>query len=123
MRIFRITYKDKRGHTKTAAKWYIEFKDHLDTIRRLPAFTSKAASEEFGRNVVRLVDYHKATGGQVDPSLSRWLTDLPAQTRDRLVSIGLLDAQRVASSKLLSDHLDDFTAALTAKGNSPFHVE
>ena len=63
-RVFKTTYKDRKGKTREAAKWYVEFRDHLDYVRRLPAFVSKAASEEMGRNLVRLVDYHKATGGQ-----------------------------------------------------------
>ena len=122
-RVFRTTYTDHNGKTRQAAKWYVEFRDHNERPRRLPAFASKAASEETGRNLVRLVDYHKATGGQTDPALSRWLTTLPRRTRDKLVSIGLLSPERVAVSKPLADHLTDFAAALRAKGNSDFHVE
>ena len=123
MRLFKTTYKDSKGTKREAAKWYIEFRDHNETSRRIPAFTSKAASEEFGRNVVKLVAYHKATGGQTDPALVRWLTELPQRTRQKLVSIGLLDAERVAVSKPLEDHLQDFSAALRAKGCSSKHVE
>ena len=90
-RVFKTTYKDRKGRTKEAAKWYVEFRDQLDTVRRLPAFTSKAASEEMGRNLVKLVAYHKGSGGQTDPALTRWLTGLPQRTRDKLVRIGLLD--------------------------------
>ena len=122
MRLFKPTYKDAKGKTREAAKWYCEFRDHRDTIRRLPAFPSKAASGELGRNLVKLVAYHKATGGQLDPALSDWLTELPQRTRDKLVKIGLLDAERVAVSKPLSGHLDDFSDALNAKGCSSRHV-
>ncbi len=62
-RLFKTTYKDGNGRTREAAKWYVEFRDHNRTVRRLPAFTSKAASEEMGRNVVKLVEYHSGTGG------------------------------------------------------------
>jgi integrase/recombinase XerD len=122
-RLFKTSYRDKSGKAREAAKWYVEFRDHNATVRRLPAFISKAASEEFGRNVVKLVDYHKGTGGQTDPALSRWLASLPQRTREKLVSIGLLDRQRVGASKSLSDHLDDFSRALRAKGNTESHVE
>src|ERR1700693_5132429 len=101
MRVFRTTYKDKQGKSREASKWYVEFRDHNETVRRLPAFTSKAASEEMGRNLVKLVEYHKGTGGQTDPALSRWLNDLPQRTREKLVSIGLLSAERAALSKPL----------------------
>src|ERR1043166_2791467 len=118
-RVFKTTYKDKRGRTKEAAKWYVEFKDHLDTVRRLPAFTSKAASEEMGRNLEKLVAYHRSSGGQTDPALTRFLAGLPPRTRERLVAIGLLAPESVAVGKPLSDHLADFGRALAAKGNTP----
>ena len=122
MRVFKTTYTDRKGRTKEAADWYIEFRDHLEIIRRLPAFQSKPASEEMGRNLEKLVSYHKASGGQIDPALSRWLTTLPERTRDKLVSIGLLAAQRVAVAKRLGDHLNDWRQALTDRNNSAKHV-
>jgi hypothetical protein len=51
MRVFKTTYKDRKGCTKETAAWYVEIRDQLDTVRRLPAFQSKAASEEMGRNL------------------------------------------------------------------------
>lgn len=121
-RLFKAAYRDRQGRARESAKWYVEFRDHNEAIRRLPAFASKHASEEMGRNLVKLAEYHKATGGQTDPALSRWLAGLPQRTRDKLVSIGLLHPERVAAGKQLADHLDDFAAALAAKGNTPFHV-
>ncbi|MHC4610052.1 MAG: hypothetical protein ACYS7M_06855, partial [Planctomycetota bacterium] len=109
MRLFKTTYKDANGKTRQAAKWYVEFRDQNETIRRSPAFTSKAASDELGRNVVKLVAYFKASGGQTDPGLAEWLAGLPQRAQDKLVSIGVLDAERVAVSKPLSAHLDDFS--------------
>ena len=32
-RVFKTSYKDRKGKTKEAAKWYVEFRDHLDTVR------------------------------------------------------------------------------------------
>src|SRR6516225_297993 len=123
MRVFKTTYKDRKGRTKEAAAWYVEFRDHLETVRRLPAFVSKAASEELGRNLEKLVAYHKASGGQTDPALTRFLAGLPVRTRERLVAIGLLAPERVAVGKPLAEHLDDWTVALKAKGNSTFYVQ
>src|SRR5215813_4781525 len=100
-RLFKTSYTDRKGRKKEAAKWYVEFRDHLDTVRRLPAFASKSASEEFGRNVVKLAAYHKGSGGQQDPALTRWVEGLPRAAREKLVSIGLLDAERAAAGKPL----------------------
>ena len=124
-RLFKATYRDAAGKLREAAKWYVEFRDHNEPprVRRLPAFASKAASEEMGRNLVKLVAYHRGSGGQTDPALTRWLAGLPVRTREKLASIGLLDRERAGAAKMLTVHLDDFTAALRAKGTSEFHVD
>src|SRR5579883_2028906 len=121
-RVFRTTYRARSGEKKTAAKWYVEIRDQHATVRRLPGFASKAATEEMGRNLVKLVDYHKATGGQTDPALARWLTGLSANTREKLVNLGLLDAERVAAGKPLGEHISDWADALAGKDNTDFHV-
>src|SRR5262245_9064965 len=104
-RLFRATYKDRGGTKRQSGKGYVEFRDHSETGRRLPAFPNKAASDEMWRYLVQLVEYHKATGGQAVPSLSRWLAGLPLVIGDKLVSIGLLDRERVAVGKPLGEHL------------------
>jgi len=123
MRVFKSSYGNREGERVATGKWYVEFRDHNGDARRLPAFTSKGASEELGRNLDRLVAYYRATGGQVDPSLQRWLMDLPSITRRKLLEIGLLDTERVAVTKPLAEHLADFRKALEAKANTPKHVE
>ncbi len=117
------SYKNRNRRTKEAAKWYVEFRDQLDTVRRLPAFTSKAASEELGRNLDKLVGYHKSSGGQTDPALTKCLQSLDQRIREKLVGIGLLESERVSSGKTLLDHVDDFAGALRAKGCSTAHVD
>ncbi len=123
MRVYKSEYKDRNGEQRQAAKWYVEFRDHNQIRRRVPAFTSKVASEEMVRNLVKLVGYYKATGGQTDPALTRWLCDLPQKVRNKLITIGLVDPQHVAVSKPLLDHLEDFRKSLDAKGCSTRHVE
>ncbi len=91
-------------------------------VRRLAGFTSKSATDELGRNLVKLVEYHKGSGGQVDPSLSRWLTGLQAGIRTKLVEIGLLAGEPAAASKSLADHVADWKEALEAKANTADHV-
>ena len=49
-------YKDKRtGRTKKSRKHSIFFNDHKGVERSIPGFRDKAASEELGRQVERLV--------------------------------------------------------------------
>src|SRR5262249_10546625 len=115
MRVFKTTYRDRNGRVREAPKWYVEFRDHLETVRRLPSVERKAASKELGRNLTQLVAYHKSSGGQADPALTRFLSGLPARMRETLLRIGLVTAERVAVAKPLADHLDDFAEALAAK--------
>lgn len=122
MRLFKSTYHDREGNKRETSKWYVEFRDQHEVTRRVSAFTNKRASEELGKSIEQLVSYHLATGGQMDPSLQCWLTDLPQRTRDKLVSIGLVKGERVAVTKPLVDHLTDYQHSLEAKGNSPKHV-
>jgi len=69
-----------------------------------------------------LVAYHRGSGGQTDPALSRWLSGLSVRTREKLASIGLLDRERAGAAKMLTVHLDDWAQALRAKGTSEFQV-
>ena len=122
MRIYKPNYKARDGSSRPTTKWYVEFRDHNDVLRRLSAFTSRSASDEFARNLTKLISYHSASGGQSDPSLTRWLTELPQRSLAKLVEIGLVDRERVAVSKPLSDHLKDFKKSLEAKGCTDRHV-
>ena len=54
--------------------------------------------------------------------LTAWLEGIDGRTRARLARYGLLDRQRAGAGKALAEHLGDFMAALTAKGNTARHV-
>ncbi len=122
MRLFRAGYKGRDGAHHQTRKWYIEFADQRDTTRRLAGFASKAATEELGRNISLLVSYHRATGGQVDPTLTKWLGDVPPLVRRGLVRIGLLSPERAAIAKSLNEHLRDFETTLRTKGTTEKHA-
>jgi len=121
MRLFRATYKDREGTVRTAAKWYVEFRDHMGRRRRLAAFTDKKASVEFGRKVDDLVICRLA-GERPSAELGRWLESLPSPTCEKLVSLDILDKERAASAKSLLRHVDDWGKALTAKGDTTQHI-
>jgi integrase/recombinase XerD len=121
MRAFKTTYRDRTGKVREASKWYIEFKDHLETIRRLPAFTDRKLSEALGRQIERLVASRVARE-PLSIDLSRWIECLPQSIREKMAKIGLLDDQRLAATKSLSEHLADFEASLKAGGDSIHQV-
>ena len=122
MRVFKSSYRDRKGKTVRTDTWYVEFQDHKGDTRRVSAFTSKAASEELGRGLDKLSSYARATGGQIDPALQQWVAGLPRSLLQRLSKIGLLKSERLAVSKPLTEHLADYAAALSAKGNTAKHV-
>jgi len=118
MRVFRTSYKDRDGQTKTVARWYIELRDHLRTVRRFPAFTDRAQSEKLGRQIERLINYRVA-GEQPDAALSRWLEQIPPKLCEHFGRIGLLDKSRAASGKSLAEHVQGFEKFLLIKGDTP----
>ncbi len=122
MRVFRATYKDRKGRQRESSKWYVEFRDHLEMTRRLPAFTDKKASQEVGRRIERLVSLRLAGEGP-DAELTRWLETALPRLKTKLVEIGLLDASRGEAAKPLVEHIEDWQAFLTAKGNTAAHVK
>ena len=121
MRVFKATYKDRKGKTRQSAKWYVEFRDQNEAVRRLPGYTDRKQTENLGRNLERLAAC-RFNRVPLDVEMGRWVEGLPASMRAKLAKIGLLDPRTVAAAKPLADHLDDFEKALMAKGNTEKHV-
>jgi len=86
---------------KPYSKWTIEITDHLGVTRRFQAFTDKAASEELGRKLERLVAF-KASRRTLDAELTSWLESCPPRIMRRLATLGLVDGQTSAAVKPLA---------------------
>jgi len=118
----RRTYRDKAtGERKRAAKWYVEFTDHHDLQRRIPATTDKRASEEIGRWLDKLVAVRIAHD-QPSGDLARWLESLPASMIERLVKLDLLDSRRLAAGQPISEHIADYRDWMKQRGRSEKHI-
>lgn len=129
MRIFKAKYRDRKGREQTAKRWYIEFVDDARVVHKLAAFTDRKATQELADNIRKLVEY-KAVGRPLDAAMMKWLEGVPANLRRRLSgetrrrgrnqqrALNLLDPATTVGCKPLKDHLDDFHAALVAKGTS-----
>jgi integrase len=115
MRLFKPTYKDRQGRTQKATKWYVEVRDHLEQVRRLPGFTDKAQTEELGRKLSKLVSA-RSNSESPEQAMGRWLENLPRRIRSKLVEIGLIEGHSGAAMKTLTEHLADFADHLRAKG-------
>ena len=123
MRVFQSTYRDRKtGKTRKTKTWYVEFRDHNRDVRRLPGLTDRRQTEAIGRKLEQLVAM-KLAGEAPDATMTRWLETVPDKLRKKLAGISLIDPRRAAASKPLSEHLDDFEAALKSKGNTEKHAK
>ena len=121
MRIFKSSYRDRDGVKRKTSKFYIEVRDHLGLVRRLPAFSDRRLSESLGRSIQSLVNCRKANL-DLDAGLNRWLETLPGGLLAKLVSWGLIDGQRAEITKPLAEHIRDYAEVLKAKGYSGDYV-
>lgn len=119
MRAFRTSYKDKNGKTKQVKKWYVELRDHLNTIRRFPAFTDKEQSEALGRQIEKLIRYKQARQ-LPDPETLRWIEDMPRKLKARLIDIGVLERKK--SGELLSVYLSEWQRVLSPDDKPSEHA-
>ncbi len=107
-----------RMHRADAERYTVEFHDQKHSLtRRLTGYTSKAATIDLGRRCEELSAY-AAQRQQPTAELRRWLESLPGKTQERLLSFGLIDAQRFAGSKPIGDHVEDYHADLVMRGVS-----
>ena len=98
-------------------RFTITGKDHMGVTRQMPAYTREDLSYDLARHVGTLVEYRQQNMA-VPPMLATWLEGLAPDTKRRLIDFGLVDAQ----ARPVGEHLDDFEAYLTAKGNTAGHV-
>jgi hypothetical protein len=103
MRVFKQKYRDRKNKLRETAKWYVEFKDHTETTRRLPGFTDKKIIQELGRRIEKLVAF-RVLGNAPDPEMARWLESLPNELRGKLTKHSLLEVFS-ANSTYAAHHL------------------
>jgi len=121
MRLYKNTYRDRHGQARESNKWYCEFRDQVQVVRRIPLLSDKTASDEAGRKIERLVAL-RASGEAPDLELSRWLLTCPAQITQLLSEWRIIDSTRVAAIKTLAEHLDEYQRDLEMGGNSDKHA-
>src|SRR5262245_40137172 len=121
MRVFQHSYRCRSGERCNLSRWYVEVRDSRGVPRKVPAFTDKEASQEFGRKLQLLAE-RKGSYAPLGPELLRWIEDLPAKTLVRLARMRLLDPARLAAANPLSTHLEDFCDALRP-GRNKRHVD
>jgi len=95
----------------TSKNYTIEVKDHLGMMRKYPGFTGKRMTEAMGAQIEMLAAYKNA-GQPPDAQLCQWLQSIPDKLRNRLAQIGLINKNRAASAKPLTEHLADYRQSM-----------
>ena len=122
MRVFRPTWKrHPDSPSRRTANWHVEFRDHMDQVRKLAGFPDRGATEELGRKLERLVAF-RAVGDPPPPELARWIERLPRRRREALVRLDLIDPVRQAASRSLAELVEEFRRSLEARGRTPKHI-
>ena len=121
MRVYKRT-RTVAGQEIEYPKWYVEFRDHLEKPRRVAAYTDRGQSQQLGKNIEKLVSC-RANAEPPDRTLKQWLQSIPPSIRRRLVELDLIDGQRAAASKPLSEHVNEYEAVLLARGRVAKHVK
>ncbi|MGD9690823.1 MAG: tyrosine-type recombinase/integrase [Phycisphaerales bacterium] len=123
MRLFRPTWShpERGGDSRTSARWTAEFR-WRGKLCRLGLFTDQRASVEVARRIERLMALRQAGDGP-DPEIARWLEQAPRRVVAYLAKHGILDPRRVAATKTLDEHIDDWRTALRSKGSSERHID
>ena len=122
MRIYQPTYKDKQtGKNRRQKKYWVEFRDHTGTKRRLPAYSHKPDAEGFARHLEGLVRCRRA-GDRPDALLLEWLETLPIPSLEKLSRWGLIAPGRTALAHALDNHQGDFEQSLKTKDRTAKHI-
>src|SRR5271170_5394785 len=104
---------------RPSKKLYAVFVDQSAVLRRLPLSADRKSAGELARTVDRLVSMKSAGSESVlPPELSRVLDDLPGPMRQRLKARGIIASE----GKPIVAYVDDWQAALLAKGKSAGHA-
>jgi len=115
------TMPDGRKLKKRSVKWYAVFCDFNGPLRRLPLFEDRRASDAMARIVDRLNSL-RSSNDTLPPDLARAVDEMPSPMLASLAKWGIVRPEKAANTKTLADHVEDWRAALLAKGGTEHHA-
>ena len=101
--------------------WHISFEDNLGIRRELKGFTNEQATKRLADRIQQLLNC-KANNLPLDTELQKFIEQLPCKVRDELVGFGLVDTERTAAVKTLTELTDEFEQSLVAKERTPRYI-
>ena len=115
MRYFRKRYKDKSDKVREAPRWYLDFCDHLEIRRVLPASEDEETTRLFGNYLHRLIDCRKHKD-EPNQQLRAWIKTLDKRYTAKFIQWGLLSGQ--IRKGILADELAIFCSEAKTKCSS-----
>src|SRR5438874_1247379 len=90
-RIFKPTYTDRKsGDKRTAAKFYIDFRDHVNARHGWPAYTSERQTRKLAERIIELVGA-KRDGDKLDKKQTDFIDSVPDDIRVKLIETAIID--------------------------------
>lgn len=114
MRVFKPKWPDGKGGYRECKKWYCELRDSQGVVKRFPGFADRAATDELGRKLKRMVAL-SASGLATDPTLAESIRRFPPRLRARLEKIGILDVRHSAGTRPIKELVGEFRKSLEAR--------
>jgi site-specific recombinase XerD len=119
---YTTTDAEGRKSKEKSAKWYGVFMDFNGVLRRLPLFEDRGASKTLADNIDRLNSLRSANEKTLPPELAEAVDMMPSGILAKLAAWDIIPSEKAATTKPLSEHVQDWKAALLAKGNTPQHA-
>jgi integrase len=117
------TGPDGRKVKRKSPKWYAVFMDFNGAVRRLPLFEDRGASNTLADNIDRLNSLRAANESTLPSELARAIVDMPETVLAKLSAWDIVRPEKAATTKGLTQHIDDWKAAILADGSTAEHAE
>ncbi len=122
MALIRRSYIDRKTGKKVLSDKHYVDQAYQHRKIRFAAFTNKKASEALDRSIQDYISF-KVAGQQPPAEIQGFIDELPENISKHLVKAGLIDKQRRAAAKSLSDHIADYKSFLQSQGKARSHVD
>jgi len=103
---------------RPSKNFYAVWVDFSGQLRRVPLFPGRGESKTLADALERLNNLRAANERTLPPDVARALDNMPADIVAKLAAWDILPASKVAAGKPLAQHIDDWKAALLARGNT-----
>src|SRR4051812_45398387 len=105
-RIYKPTYIDpKTKERKEMANYYIQFRDHLNTRWRWPAYASERQTHKLAEWIIELVGVRRMDR-DLDERQTRFVESLSDDLRAKLIKASIIHPQPTIRGGVLLAHLE-----------------